>query len=205
MNIVFQIFFTSFLVSPGYAKQIASFEELANSDLIHGRDKSLEEAMSRVNYEKLKLKEFVCPKRTVCLTRLFTKGDITTMTVKIDTEYVLSQYMQGLSGSKVFCSVNENVLTINTAMSLRRGHRLFEKFDVVIRRCMEPGLVDKYWSEMNFNLRLKSMSKLRKLDDEVSITAYFVFSLSHLKVDFFVLGFVYVLSVIVCLFEFSCK
>jgi hypothetical protein len=204
MNTVFQAIFTCFLVSPGYVKQIASFEELEHSGLIHGRDISIEKPVSRINYKKLKLKNFVCPNHTVCLTRLFTKGDITTMTLKIDAEYVLSHDVQGLSGSKV-CSVNENILIVNTVMSLTRGHPLFEKFDMIIRRCIETGLVDKYWSEMNFNISLKSVSQLRKSDDEMSSNIYFVFSLSHLKVTFVVLGFGYVLSVIVFLFEFGRK
>jgi hypothetical protein len=204
MNTVFQSFFTSFLVSPGYVQQIGSSEELAHSGLIHGVDKSVDEALSLISYEKLKLKEFVCPNRTACLTRLFTKSDITTMTLKIDAEYVLSHDVLGLSGSKL-CSVNENIVTVNTIMSLTRGHPLFEKFDVIIRRCMETGLVEKYWSELNFNLSLKSLSNLRKPDDEVSSNIYFVFSLSHLKVAFLLLGFGCVLSVIVFLFELSCK
>jgi hypothetical protein len=145
MNTVFQALFTSFLVSPGYVKQITSCEELEHSHLIHGRDISPEEVMSGINYKKLKIKEFVCSNHTVCLTRLFTKGDITTMTLKTDAEYVLSHEVKRLSGCKVLCSVNENVFTVNTVMSLTRGHPLFEKFDVIIRRCMETGLVEKYW------------------------------------------------------------
>jgi hypothetical protein len=205
MNTVFQAFFTSFLVSPGYVKQITSFEELAHSDLIHGVDASLEKAISRINYDKLNLKQYLCPNPSVCLTRLFTKGDITILNHKTDAEYVLSNDVQELSGSKLLCSVNENVVTMNTVMSLTRGHPLFEKFNVIIRRCMETGLVDKYWSELNFNLRLKRVSKLRTPDDEGNSNMYFVFSLSHLKVAFIVIGFGHVLSVIVFLFEFSRK
>jgi tryptophan-rich sensory protein len=204
MNTVFQAFFTSFLVSPGYVQQIESYEELAQSSLIHGMDKSLDESLTVIRYKKLELKEFECPNRIACLTRLFTKGDITTMTLKIDAEYVLSYEVHGLSGSKV-CSVNENIITVNTVMSLTIGHPLFEKFDVIIRRCMETGLVDKYWSELNFNLSLKSLSRLRNPDDEVNSDIYFVFSLFHLKIAFLVLGFGYVLSVIVFLFELSFK
>jgi tryptophan-rich sensory protein len=205
MNTVFQSFFTSFLVSPGYIKQIASIEDLASSDLIHGKDESLEKSLESIGYERLKLKEFVCPNHTTCLKRLFTTGDITTMTLKIDAEYVLSHEVCGFSGSKVLCTVNEYIAVANTVMSLTRGHPLFDKFNVIIRRCMETGLVDKYWSELNFNLSLENMGKFRKSGCEVRSNVYFVFSLSHLKAMFLVLGFGHVLSVIVFLFEFNCK
>jgi hypothetical protein len=205
MNTVFQAFFTSFLVSPGYVKQIASLEELKQSDLIHAVDKSLEEFLSTYGIEKLKLKEFVCPNHTACLMRLFTKGDVTTMTLKIDAEYVLSYGIHGLSGGKVLCTVNEDILSAKTTMILTRGHPLFDKFNVIIRRCMETGLVDKYWSELNFNLSLKNVGSLRGKDCETCSVMYFVFSLSHLKVAFVVLGFGYVLCVIVFVFELKCK
>jgi hypothetical protein len=205
MNTVFQAFFTSFLVSPGYVKQIASLEELALSNLIHGVDESLEKSLSSLDYEKLELKEFVCPNHTVCLMRLFTKGDVTTMTLKIDAEYVLSYGLHVLGGSKVLCTLNQDIVTLNTIMCLTKGYPLFDKFNAVIRRCMETGLVEKYWSELNFNLSLKNVGSLRERDCEACSVVYFVFSLSHLKVAFLILGFGYTLCVIVLLFELKCK
>jgi hypothetical protein len=205
MNTVFQAFFTSFLVSPGYVKQIATLEDLKRSNLIHGVDESLEKFLSSLDYEKLDLKKFVCPSHTACLTRLLTKRDITTMTLKIDAEYVLSYGLHGLSGSKVLCTLNQKIVPANTVMCLTKGHPLFDKFNEVIRRCMETGLVDKYWSELNFNLSLKNMVRLRERDCEACGVVYFVFSLSHLKVAFVVLGFGYMLCITVFVLELKCK
>jgi hypothetical protein len=90
-------------------------------------------------------------------------------------------------------------------MSLTKGHPLFDKFNVIIRRCMETGLVDKYWSELNYNLSLKNVGTLREKGCESCSVVYFVFSLSHLKVAFVVLAFGYVLCVIVFMLELKCK
>jgi hypothetical protein len=204
MNTVFQAFFTSFLVAPGYGKKIASFDDLMHSDLMYGRQIVIErglELLSMNDYKDLTLPRFECADYATCMQRVFTKGDITTMSLKIDAEYVFLK-VNGHSGKKMLCTVNETVTTLDTVMCLTKGHPLLDRFNAVIRCCMETGLVEKYWSELNHNLQLQNLDKFRDGDCEVCSKMYFVFSLSHLRVAFLVLGFGYFLSAIVFLFEF---
>jgi hypothetical protein len=67
---------------------------------------------------------------------------------------------------------------------------------------METGLVEKYWTELKFNLQLQNLKKFKDTDCELCSNMYFVFSLSHLRAAFLVLGLGHVLSVIVFTFEF---
>jgi hypothetical protein len=208
VNTVFQAIFTTFLVAPGYGKRITSFEELVNSDLIYGRDISLENALKHFkiyDHRLLKLARFECPNHVICLHRLFTKGDITTLSLKIDAEYVYSYKVSGHSRNIKLCTVNDNILVLETVLCLTKGHPLLDRFNTVIRRSMETGLVEKYWSELNFNLQLQSLNKSKDTECELCSNMYFVFSLSHLRAAFLVLGFGYALSVIVFIFELFCK
>jgi hypothetical protein len=70
---------------------------------------------------------------------------------------------------------------------------------------METGLLDKYRSHLIFNLSLINKGSFEEKDCESCTVVYFVFSLSHLKVAFLVLGFGYVLCVIVFLLELKFK
>jgi hypothetical protein len=208
MTTLFQALFTTFLVAPGYGKQIQTFEELTHSDLIYGRDTAIEKGL---NYSKifrhhdLKLDNFACVNSSVCFERLFTKGDVTTLSLRIDAEYLFATKIYGQSKKKTLCTLDEKIMDINTVIYLRLGDPLLDRFNAVIRRCMETGIVGKYWSEFNFNISLQNMGKHKEPDCEICDNMYFVFSLSHLKAAFVVLGLGHALSVIVFVLEFACK
>jgi hypothetical protein len=68
---------------------------------------------------------------------------------------------------------------------------------------MEAGLVDKLWSDFIFGVELRNTGKTK--DCEVCNYNFDVFSLSHLKVAFLVLGFGHALSATVFLVEILCK
>jgi hypothetical protein len=205
VNTVFQAIFTTFLVVPGYVKRITSFEELVNSDLIYGRDITIETALEMLSindHKRLKLTSFICPNYIICLQRLLTKGDITTMSTKTDAEYVYSYNVSGHSGNIKLCTVDGTLLTIDAVLCLTKGHPLLDRFNAVIRLSMETGLVEKYWSELKFNLQLQNVEKSKGTDCELCSNMYFVFSLSHLRAAFLVLGFGYMFSVTVFMYEF---
>jgi hypothetical protein len=207
VNTVFQAIFTTFLVAPGYGRRITSFDELLHSDLMYGRDITMEtalEALSINDHKRLTLASFICPNHVTCLQRLFTKGDITTMSLKIDAEYVFSYKVFAQSRNIMLCSVDDIILPMRTVMCLTKGHPLLDRFNAVIRRSMETGLVEKYWSELNFNLQLQNLEKFKDTECELCSNMYFVFSLSHLRAAFIVLGFGYVSSV-VFLLEMCCS
>jgi hypothetical protein len=208
MSTIFQAFFTSFLVSPGYGKEIASVEDLMNSDLMYGDSGHYEKflTMSSIfDHRHLKLKKFDCPRTKWCLRRLFSQGGITTLGTRSDAEYEYRFKDSAVGSSKSICSVNEELHQFHSVISLKKGFPLLDRFNVVMRRCMESGLVDNYWSELNFVRRLKDDSKTEEKGCEVCDEKYFVFSLSHLKAAFVVLGFGYLLCVLVFVVELFWK
>jgi hypothetical protein len=103
------------------------------------------------------------------------------------------------------CSLDENIFSSITAMVFPRRHPIIHRFNIVIRRCIEAGLGDKYWSDLQFNLTLQNMKKLGESDCQACNDEYFVFSLTHMRVAFIVLGFGYVLSVAVFVAELILK
>jgi hypothetical protein len=79
-----------------------------------------------------------------------------------------AQYVPSRIGKTVdknlLCSMEGNIFLIIFVMYFHHGHPLIDSINVVIRRCIEAGLGDKYWSGLHFNLKLQNMRKLDESD-----------------------------------------
>lgn len=85
--------------------------------------------------------------------------------------------------------MHENVFPLDAVVYLQKGRPLLDRFSVVIRRCIETGLVGKYWSELNFNPHLQNTGKFETPTCVVFSNTILVFSLSHTRMAFVVLRF----------------
>jgi hypothetical protein len=185
---------------------MTTLEDLARSTLKYGKNQLNHELLTEIEYqglERLDLEVFECPDIHKCLERLFTLGDTAVVSRKIETEYVASQI--DLPDGKLLCSLDEYLLPSNQAMYVFKGDPILGKLNVLLRRIMEAGLVDKLWSEFIFVMELQNTGKTKDIHCEVCNDNFDVFSVSHLKVAFLVLGFGHALSSTVFLAEILCK
>jgi hypothetical protein len=207
MSTIFQSFFTSFLVSPGYDSGISSLDDLRHSGLKYGSDSGIDEFLHEVGYvehETLNLDRFVPSDLEKCMERVFTERDTTTVAPSFLAQYVATRIGK-TSDENSLCSLDENIFSSNVVLMLPRGHPVIERFNDVIRHSFEAGLGDKYWSDLQFNLTLQNTRKSEESDCQTCSEMYFVFTLTHLGVAFLVLGFGYLLSVAVFVVELICK
>jgi hypothetical protein len=206
VSTIFQATFISFLVNPGYHTAISNFDELLETGLPYGRIRELDHFMRLVHYyEHDRFRSyFDCPDHHKCLQRLFVDGDFTMFTPMIDAMYVLS-HMGMPQNRKLLCTLNENVFPLDVAVYLAKGHPLLHPFNVIIRRCMEAGLVLKYWSDMIFRIHLQHAADSKEPSCVVCNDMYFVFTLSHVKIAFVVLLGGFILSAIVFVIELVYK
>jgi hypothetical protein len=203
---IFQSFFMYFLVSQSSLKPLTTLENLKNSTLKYGKNDFSHRFLTNTGYkgfEGLNLEVFECPDIHKCLERLFTQGDIAVVSRKIEAEYVASQI--DLPDGKLLCSLDEDILVSNQAMYVFKGDPIVGHLNVLLRRIMEAGLVDKIWSEFIFGVELRNTGKTKDVHCKVCKSNFDVFSLSHLKVAFLVLGFGHALSATVFLAEILCK
>jgi len=103
--------------------------------------------------------------------------------------------------SNYICTLKENLFTTGFIFLLNNGSPFLNRLNVLTRRSMEGGHLDRYWAQLLWITSLSS--KIRFGDCEEDL--YFVFSLSHLSPAFCVLGFGYVLSSAVFLAEMFVK
>jgi hypothetical protein len=139
-----------------------------------------------------------------CMERTLIDGDTTCVASTFIAQYVATQIGKR-ADKKLLCTLDENIFSINMVFRFTRGLRVSDRFNTVIRRCIEAGLGDKYWSDLIFNLKLQNMRNSGELYCQACSSDYFVFSHTHLRVVFIALGFGYMLSVAVFVAELICN
>lgn len=205
MNTLFQAFFVTFLVEPGYEKQIETLEELIDSGAsvgLHPQTQTIVDATGYEEHKKFKA-NITCSDYDACLARAIVENNFAIMTLQVHIEYIASTLGKATDHNKYVCSLNGNIVSGGLAMYLTKGHTLLERFNVIIQRCLEGGLIMKYWSELNWNISLKGVKEHRE-DSSSNTDMYFVFQLSHLGVTFSILSLGCALSFIVLLVEVTC-
>jgi len=204
MSTVFQAFFTSYLVEPGYGKKFETFDDLLNSSVSYGYNDGLEMLFLTTSYREHR--SFPRSRRQDCNDFAECTRHIANNTqMCIISVPMLIQYLAGEMGirdvSKTFCTLKENVGTSGLIFVLNKGSPYLNRLNVMTRRSIEGGLLGRYWAQLLWATNLRS--KMRVGDGIENM--YFVFSLSHLSPAFCVLGFGYLLSSIVFLAEVLVK
>jgi hypothetical protein len=200
LSTVFQAYFVSYLVEPGYGEQIATFQDILDSSTHYGFNTALEFALSTSGFSghlQFPLNRRVnCSDMKTCHMRLITDGDVAIISAPSYAQYLSNEFgHQGEMNSH--CSLEENLIYASIVALFAKGNPLVKQFNTILRRCLEGGLGEKYWAQLNHEALLRSRTK----SDEFGSSMYFVFTLSHIVPAFSVLGFGYLCSTIVCIAE----
>jgi hypothetical protein len=193
MSTVFQAFFTSYLVEPGYGKKFETFDDLLHSNLAYGYNDAMEGGMGSTSYGEYRSfptsRRQDCNDIVECTIRIANNDQLCTVSAPKISQYVASE--MGIADStKFLCTFKDNLFTIGFIFALNNGSPFLNRLNVLTRRSMEGGLLDRYWAQLLWITRLRSKKRFGDGEDDL----YFVFSLSHLSPAFCVLGFGYVLS-----------
>jgi hypothetical protein len=204
MSTVFQAFFTSYLVEPGYGKKFETFDELLNSNLAYGYNDAMEGGMGSTSYEEYwrfpTSRRQDCNDLVECTRRIANNDQLCTISAPEISQYIASE-MGIRDSSKFLCTLEENLFTTGFIFLLNNGSPFLNRLNVLTRRSLEGGLLDRYWAQLLWMTSLRSKMKFGDGENDL----YFVFSLSHLSPAFCVLGFGYVLSLAVFLAEIFVK
>jgi hypothetical protein len=200
MSTLFQAFFVSYLVEPGYGEKIATFQVLLDSSVNYGFNTAILFGMATMEYtDHLHFpltRRVDCANLKSCLMRMMTDGDVAIISTPLYAKYLSNE--NGYQGEKNSpCSLDENFIYGNIVALFAKGNTLVNKFNKILRRCVEGRLGERYWEQLNHEALLRSRSK----SDEYDSSIYFVFTLTHMGPAFSVLGFGYLCSTIVCIAE----
>ena len=197
---IFQAFFTTFLIEPGYEKGFDSVESVIESKLPYGETTYGREIMKHVTYEivdNFKDRKKHCPSYAYCAEKVLFERKWATLVAEYFPYYIARR--RGISKeSEVVCYLDEIVMTGALSFGFPKGSPLLEVFNKYLYWCIEGGFLEEYWSRVKHDVNLKA-----KIEDENE--TYFVFSLLHLSPVFVLLFIGCCFSVVVFVAEILTK
>ncbi|PSN54862.1 Ionotropic receptor 662 [Blattella germanica] len=209
ISTIFQAFFITFLVEPGFPKALETFDELLKSDFKYGKNEGFEDWLKISGYHefnKFSNNYIICEEIETCVDKLLKKEPIT---MTCCPEYINYHSSTFIEVPRKWCTFKQAIFSVNFSMFFQKGSLLLNRFNYLLRRCVEYGLVEKYWREMKLN-RSSFNAEVNNnfINSDVLMNnddTYFVFSVHHLKPVFIVLLLGYSISVCSFLTEFLLK
>ncbi|PSN36993.1 Ionotropic receptor 730 [Blattella germanica] len=197
VNTVFQSCFTSFLIEPGYEKQIHSMREVNDRHMPLMYENLLLYYDFSYNLNILKRFDYhiECEDLFVCLEDVYKHRKGAIFSEKFATEFYFSNDGIIFNEKEHLYNIHP-VGSIAIAFVTSRGHPLLERFNVFIRRCLESGLPDNYYSHLIRNNALKS-KRIHGKEEE----SFIVFGLLHLQMCFEFYGIGCILSITLFILE----
>jgi hypothetical protein len=175
-------------VEPKYEKKLESLDELLDSDVVYGYHPVINYAQDTLScsecayfIEHKRLKED-CSDIRKCVERMITQRDIATVLPPVFATYVASE-MGTVDVGKVICSLDQVALSGGITVLFKKGNPLLDRFNILMRRYLEAGLLEMLWTELQHRASLKGAGKLGEATGDM----FFAFSVSQLMPAFVVL------------------
>ncbi|KAJ9580356.1 hypothetical protein L9F63_003991 [Diploptera punctata] len=196
ISTVFQAYFTTYLVEPGYDGHLKTLDDVKRAELKLGTYYIMETFQRAVDIEELDdFEQIIYTDINECVKTVLFNRDTFSAALSYFPSYLAS--LAGISDqSKVVCFLDKSVITLSLAVAAPIGHPLLKNLNVHIRRCVEAGLLEGYWSKIKHEVNLKANNT-----DEDS--EYVVFSLTHLSAVFMLLLYGHILSAILLVSELA--
>lgn len=167
----------SFLTKPAYEPEIRDMEEVAHSALIPGGHSLLHQFLYDPSHEvfmKLHQNWVMCELNADCLNRTATKRDFATIkSVKL-VKYMTPQFRKS-DGSPSVVATRDIIFRYIIGMWMLKGSHFQEKFDELIIKMTENGMISKWLDDLQYNERFVRQEVFKTL------------SLKHFKPLLFIL------------------
>jgi hypothetical protein len=185
INTVFQAFATSYLVDPGFHKQISSLEDLLASGVEYGYYPGIDVLLPNTSdwrYKEILSHRIPCYNES-CAERAIGKKDFATLSDTMYTEYMKTYAAYDSYGRPAVCSFKQESKVRLVAMYLKKGSFLTDNFNRAINIAIEAGLNNFWWKNILHTLSNKAVGVAGQslMDD------YTVLLLTHLQSAFYLL------------------
>jgi hypothetical protein len=201
MTTIFQSYFTSLLLNPGFEKQISNMKDIIESGIQYGYSDDVEERLkydaNEYEFRIMQERRIMCQDPCQCFERMLKHVNFACVSNTFCAE-VLTKSRVPSDTRREVCTLPNEVDTLRSAMHFKRGHPLLRYFDKIIRRLIEVGLVHKlkngFISEQKLMSVSSSLSYGEDNFDPKNVVAeniyeggYFVLSVAHLQDSFYLL------------------
>jgi hypothetical protein len=200
INAVYLSFLTTFMIHPGYERQIKSVEELVDSDLEYGYnngfDRYFEDPTDAILVNILRHRKHCEGTGNKCLQRLVRNKDFAILITTHVMQYRTTHDYVQQPGKPIFYSFQDAFLRNNFVMFLTKGSPLLDVINTIIRHALEGGLLDHWWKEMKNSWILSSTMEIQ--EESSALT------LSHLQSACVIMFLGYGFCLVVFVVELTC-
>jgi hypothetical protein len=127
---------------------------------------------------------------------MITKRDIASFIAPFFATYV-ARDLGTVDVGKLICFLDEAVISTGVTVLFKKGNVLVDRFNILMRRYLEAGLLERLWTELQHRAALRGGGRFRKAGSDM----FFAFSVSHLMPAFVVLIVGTILSSVVFIAE----
>ncbi|KAJ9580131.1 hypothetical protein L9F63_004204 [Diploptera punctata] len=181
---VFQAFFTYFLVDPGLGKQIKTVEELKSADVNFCRFIAYEYIADAHEFLAPNvLKPIRVDEWYECYYRVIMNNNISSVAFDYHIQYTAAMLGKTKENNNILCVMKDEKITLSFCLYLSKGSPLLDRFNKLIRRSFEAGVGEKSRFSIMQRTNLRYLKNVTDNDDEM----YFVFTLSHFTIFFYIL------------------
>ncbi|KAJ9580360.1 hypothetical protein L9F63_003995 [Diploptera punctata] len=194
ISTVFQAYFTTYLVEPGYEARLETLDDVKRAGLNFRTYDIMDTVNEFIDISEVNgFEPIFCTDIGECVSNVMFKRQSFSAVVTYFPSYIAS-----LSGvhdqSKVVCFLDDLLVSIPMGAGLSMGNVLLHNLNDHIMHCIEAGILVGYWSKIKHEVNLKS----NKTEED---SEYVVFSLTHLFPGFMLLFVGNILSVIIFVCE----
>ncbi|KAJ9587775.1 hypothetical protein L9F63_018801 [Diploptera punctata] len=190
MNNVYQTFLTSYFTNPGMHHKISNEDELLASRLRLGTHISVTTMFPELKTNPYKI-DVLCETYDECQEIVFKHRTLAYLGPQSKGEYILAKKYINVEDSDVICDFHEDFVFEFLTLPVVRGFPFLTKFDEIILKLLEAGIVREWWDLFIFKTVLSAREKVEHAVDD-----YVMFSLQHLQSVFVCLFAGYTLSIV---------
>ena len=195
VSTIFQSFFITFLIEPGYERSIETAQDLIERDIKFGWSETAKSFSETVDITEVPRQiAVVCPNVTLCIEHTMFVGN-TTILVGYSYPFYIALVNGVQDTSTVVCFYKQDVFAGLFSIGAHKGYPILHELNKILRSLIELGFDIKSRSEIKHITKLKSFDKIQDTE------GYFVFSLKHLAPVFSLITCGYVLCTTVFLLE----
>jgi hypothetical protein len=137
----------------------------------------------------------ICDDIEVCARRTALKGEYAFLHSKVGTDYMAAVRYVDSNGNPLFCHLDETFSRQYITTSVQKGSPMLARYNDVIQRVIEAGILDQWWAELKFQAR----------NFTVPVGDYIPLSMEHLQSAFYMLILGYAIPSVSFLVEIFTK
>jgi hypothetical protein len=156
---VFQSFLTTFLIDPGIEHEISTVDELLKSGIEMRIPEAIDSLLTELNtsrYARLKIRKDL----SSCFHRLASERNSAILCSKYYTEYNAAHKYMESDDRSFLCHLQETFSTQFVTMVVQKGSFLLDKFNGLISRLTEAGLINFWWKDVKHTKFLRELKNI---------------------------------------------